>query len=403
MEEGQPPKAEEILSALTVGREIFLDPFVALYLDRFIRGENGTAGSKVKFVTSNEGSGGKTHLLRVIAQEGRLRNYQSVYLRAGAFKLHYIHQFYAAIIGSLDLELLLAGVRKKVIQKLGYVPEEIPQSFSFIAWAEQKGEALEMVRKGLRTELGRFLQNPRMDRNFSLALIQIVLGDLEQGSHWKEPERRQALLDWFSARPELSISMLRRENIFVRITRQNARRMLSSLAELTRMAGFSGLVVCLDEMDDLLAPKLDGRGTKYTKMSREDTFESLRELIDDQENLQSMLFLLAARRDLLDDEKRGLKSYPALWNRIREEISSRDAFNPYVDLIDLDRLWSFQEKENITQHLGESLLSLFRKSLPNREFHGPDPETLNSVLEIHPFNVRHATRILSAHLRRQLR
>lgn len=401
LEEGKTPEDIDILMRITAGKDGLANPFISHYLDRFILGDNGVFGSKVKFLVSNEGSGGKTHFLKYIISKALKHNYKAVYLCAGDFKISYINQFYTAIMKNLDLDAILTGYRNNVIRKLGYKPEEIDDLTTFIQFVEKKGEAPAVIRRDLRVELSRLLHNSRMDRNFALALIQLTYGDLEYGRSWKEPEIRQCLLDWFYANPDLYLSQLKKLNLYVKINRQNARRMLCSLAEMVRLAGFAGLIVCLDELDDLLAPKLEGRGNKYTKTAREDTYESIRELIDDQEMMQGVLFMFAGRRSIIDDEAKGLKVYPALWMRIREEIIPKEAFNPYTDLIDLDRFWFFQNKEEVVSGLSCNMLDLIKEVNPNVEFRNPDADTLNSVLEITPFNIRQAVRILSAHIRRQ--
>jgi len=403
MEEGSVPDNPRLLASLTVGSDIWLTPFVSLYLDRFIRGENGTGGSKVKFLISNDGSGGKTHLLRLLVQEGMERGYMAVYVQAADFRLNYVDQLYRAIIQALDLEKVLQAFRSTLIRNLGYEPSMMPPQESFLTWVEEQGERRPLIERTMRLELGRLLDNTRIDRSFSIALISLTAGDLRHGTAWPEPDRRQLLIDWMKARPEVVLSQVKRENIFARITRKNGRRMLSSLAELIRLSGFSGLVACIDGVEELLAPRIDGRtGGKYTKMAREDAYENIRELIDEQDVLQGVLLVFAARRDLIDDEARGVKSYQALWMRIREEVVPEKAFNPYLDLVDLDRLWQFQQKESLVHELWSALHRLCAEEMGPLDLREPDRETMTSVLEINPFNIRQVARILARSVKRQL-
>lgn len=403
IEQGKPPSNLQVIEKTTAGASVWLDPFISLYLDRFIKGENNIYGSKVKLIISNDGSGGKTHALRYIYNEAQKRNYQAVFLRTEEFRFHYFHEFYGAIIRKLNFESILDKLKHFIIKQLGYVSDDIDNSQAFIPWAESLGEDVNFLSKEMRKEFSKtFLHNPRIDRNFASALINLISNDLKWGKNWDKPERRQALLDWIGADSSLLLSHIKREQIYVRINRQNARRMLCSLAETIRLAGFDGLVICVDELDDLFSTKLPGRGKKYTKMAREDVYESIRELIDDQENLQGILFLFASRREIISDEKCGIKSYPALWMRIQEEVSPQNAFNPYVDLIDLDRLWSIYGKEKITAEISHNLYSLLNNNggIPIKQ---PDQDTLQSVLEISPFNIRQAVRIFAAFMRKQLR
>jgi hypothetical protein len=402
IEQGTPPLDADVLEKLTSGEPAWLEPFISLYFDRFIKGENNVFGSKVKLIISNEGSGGKSHFLYYLQNEALKRKYQAAYLRTGDFRLNYFQDFYAAIVRNLDFEKILEGLRNYIIIKLGFSPDEIPADQVFMPWAESKGENLDILKRVIRNEFSNaFLHNPRIDRNFAYALLPLIVNDLERGKDWNEPERRQILMDWIAADSGLLLSQIKREQIYVKINRQNARRMLCSLAEVIRIAGFSGLVVCIDELDDIMSAKLGGRGRKYTKSGREDIYESIRELIDDQESLQGILFMFASRREIISDEQNGIKSYPALWMRIQEEVAPKKSFNPYVDLIDLDRLWMIYGKDKIVSEISDKIFDVVRENT-GQDLHRPDHDTLQSAIEISPFNMRHVVRILASFMRRQI-
>ncbi len=75
----------------------------------------------------------------------------------------------------------------------------------------------------------------------------------------------------------------------------------------------------------------------YTKVKREDTYESIRQLIDDIDSMKNIMFVYAFDRELLDNENAGIKSYQALWMRIQNEIVG-ERFNRFADMVDMDRL-----------------------------------------------------------------
>ena len=56
---GQPPLNDELLTMMTLGRELWLERVREYYLANYI----GSGGSKVEFLVGSEGSG-KTHLVR---------------------------------------------------------------------------------------------------------------------------------------------------------------------------------------------------------------------------------------------------------------------------------------------------------------------------------------------------
>lgn len=102
------------------------------------------------------------------------------------------------------------------------------------------------------------------------------------------------------------------------------------------MAGYPGLLVIVDDLDILVrAQPLDV--IRYTRLKREDAYESIRELIDEIDTLKNIMFMFSFDRSLIDDEIGGLKSYQALWMRIQNEIVS-ERFNQFTDIIDMDKL-----------------------------------------------------------------
>ncbi|MDD3879809.1 MAG: DUF2791 family P-loop domain-containing protein [Syntrophomonas sp.] len=112
--------------------------------------------------------------------------------------------------------------------------------------------------------------------------------------------------------------------------------MLRSLVEICRLAGYKGLIISIDELD-ILVRKDDMLELRYTRMKREDAYESIRELIDEIDTLKCVMFVFSFDRRLMDDDRWGLKSYPALWMRIQNEIEG-ERFNRFADIVDLDRL-----------------------------------------------------------------
>ncbi|MGH9021638.1 MAG: ATP-binding protein [Acidimicrobiia bacterium] len=87
---------------------------------------------------------------------------------------------------------------------------------------------------------------------------------------------------------------------------------LKLLARFVRMAGFSGLLVCLDELVNLY--KL-----AHTQ-SRNANYEQILRIVNDslQGSVAGLGFVLGGTTDFLLDTRRGLYSYPALQSRLAE-------------------------------------------------------------------------------------
>ncbi len=110
---------------------------------------------------------------------------------------------------------------------------------------------------------------------------------------------------------------------------------LKLLARFVRLAGFGGLLVCLDELVSLY--KLaSGR-------ARRSNFEQILRILNDslQGSTEGLGFLLAGTPELLFDTRRGLYSYEALQSRLAENVFARDGLvdhsGPVIRLANLAR------------------------------------------------------------------
>ena len=121
-----------------------------------------------------------------------------------------------------------------------------------------------------------------------------------------------------------------------KITKYNARQMLRSLSELCHLAGYNGLFIAVDDID-VLVEKSGLNTMHYTKRKRDDTYESMRALIDDIDNFSNIFVLYAFDSKLIEMENEGLKSYQALWMRIQNEVKG-NRFNKFTDIVDMDSL-----------------------------------------------------------------
>jgi hypothetical protein len=97
---------------------------------------------------------------------------------------------------------------------------------------------------------------------------------------------------------------------------------LKLLARFVRLAGYQGLLVCLDEMVNLYKIA--------QKTSRDNNYEQILRIVNDvnQGNAEGLGFIFGGTPDFLVDSRRGLYSYGALASRLSE---NRFATNGLVD------------------------------------------------------------------------
>mgnify|MGYP000868608320 FL=1 len=371
LKQGQPPGNREILQEISVGSDFILDFWKEKYLADYL----SQGGSKIKFLTGRTGSG-RTHFLEMLAMEADNMGYIPVSLSAREVWIHDFKEIYVAVLHQVNLMECLQPCCCEVIRQLGYNPAEIPEDMTFADYLSSQGQLDPLTKREIRQQLEQlFLANPLIDNNFALA-CSLLTGSLLGYPTLEEPSCRLLLL-WLEGSREARLPSLRRLGLSPsRITKYNARHMLRSLVEVCRLAGYKGLVISIDDMEILVGA--DSTETiRYTRLKREDAYESIRELIDEIDTLKNTMFVFSFERRLIDDDRAGLKSYQALWMRIQNEIEGA-RFNRFADIVDLDRLIDEVYTPETIVEMSARLASVI-----NRLDSGARPITLSTAEELH--------------------
>ena len=330
LSEGGVPEDISILRKITVGQDNLLNFLSEQYLDSYIP----DGGSKIKMVTGRPGVG-KTNFSRLMLAEAEDHGYLTVHFSAESVWLHDFREVYLEVLRQCDLEKILQGCADMIIQKMGYDPSEISEGKTFMDFLSETGNGDVIGRNEIRTYLREmFTRNPLLDNNFASCCSLIVGGKL--GYPPLEASAKELLMAFLHGDKTVKFSMLRALGLSpARITKYNARHLLRSLAETVHNGGFKGILIVIDDMEILQDKHAQGP-VRYTKVRREDTYESIRQLIDDIDSMRYLMFLLCFDRVLMDNDDIGIKSYQALWMRIQNEVVS-PRFNAFADIIDLDR------------------------------------------------------------------
>ncbi len=346
---------EEQIEELSVGIDFLTDFWREKYLKEYIR----EGGSKIKFVTGQPGSG-KSHLLKLTSRLAKQENYVTVSFSAKEIWMHDFREIYIEILRQSSLLECLKRCSYKVIEDCGFDYQDIPKQMTFMDYLSQKDLADAITRREIRLQLkSMFLENPLIDNNFALACSLLTGGIL--GHPLLEEQNKDMLLGWLEGDRSVKLTSLRSLGLSpARITKVNARHMLRSLAQVVHMAGYAGLLVSVDDME-ILVSKSSLDPIHYTKLKREDTYESIRQLIDDIDSLKNIMFLFAFDRELLDNDNAGIKSYQALWMRIQNEIISQ-RFNRFTDIVDMDRLGVQTYTADIVMEMSEKMAQAAEKT-----------------------------------------
>jgi hypothetical protein len=317
--------------------QLFVDPLdlFAFLRHRYLESYLKDGGSKLKLVVGSEGSG-KSHLCHVLAAAARELGYLARVVSAAQLPLFSFDQIYRQIMVGVDPGDLVRKYTLSLVKSLGYAYPG--QEVKFLEWATSQGRDGRLVIRELQDHLGRDLYLDRdLDRSFATALL--VLASDELGMRPLDPVARRAAIDWLQGKP---VSARQRNQLQIRkaIDRYSARLIFRSFLHFLPKAGVTGVVLVVDDFH-LITQGPPVGPVRYTRGRLDELYESMRQVIDEVDALQGFLMVLSGRRALLDDEKRGVRSYEALWMRLQNEVRSAKV-NRFADLLDLDSVWEQQ-------------------------------------------------------------
>jgi len=358
LRQGQAPRDPILLRDMTLGADLWLNWFKVHYLDNFI--SNG--GSKVKVLTGTEGSG-KTHLLRWIEIQAQQLGYLTTFLdlRESTFRLSDIISLYKAISQSLDREELSRRLCVRVAKELGDLYEHYDGSVSIIPIMVENG----FSRQNARHEILRSSQQIIANSDLSLSCATFAYNLINERMIEENGNMSSICWNWFHGE-RLESADKRRSRLYDRLTRPTARVWLYSLIRLIHLCGFKGLVILVDAVETVTERDPATNRYLYTPNQAKDTCELIRQLIDDVELQKNLMIVLSGRPQMVEDERRGFKSYEALWMRLQTGlVPVPDFYNKYADIVDVDL---HLKASNAVNTIDSHLQRLFENAGLQREY-----------------------------------
>lgn len=366
---GQPPLNDELLSKMSLGGELWLDRIREYYLVNYI----ASGGSKVKVLVGGEGSG-KTHLLRCIQQDAKTLGYETVYLSArdyDDYRLNKLPGLYYAIAQQIDKEKLVRGLCCRVAQELGYKVDKYDNTDIFIQILIKDTQLpREEASRNIVKAAGDVFRHIDFGPSFRAFAYRVINARMINGN---EKDIKLALR-WLSGE-KLERHERKELLLFEQLQRNTARYWLNSLIRLLKIAGMTGLVVAIDNLEVMTERSEETGRFIYSPNAIKDICELFRQLIDDADLLNNFLLLLAGRREMIEDEKRGFVSYEALWMRLQTGLVQKK-FNPLADMVDIDAHLEVNGKDfadrvqaHLRQMLSEIGLELQYRGFPDLSQH----------------------------------
>ena len=356
LSDGSPPVGNnELLRAVTIGREKWLDHMRDHYLGTYIAG----GGSKVKVLTGKEGVG-KTHLLHSVLTDAKSLDYATVYLSAPKHRLNDFVNLYKEIVNQIDQEELVRGLCRKVASQF-IDPEQYDPSEIFVSKLYDRFASNNLAKNAIQKEVSELIKKADLNSSFKAFSYHVIYNRMISPS----TSNVDIALDWLSGE---NIDRKDRAalSLFDRLDKANARDWLNSLIQLLKLSGKKGLVIAIDDLEVITQKSSSTGKFIYTKSAVTDICELVRQLIDDTEVLAHCLFLLAGDRVVIEDYNRGFKSYDALWMRLETGLVEGDKFNAFADLVDVDQHLAVQG-ENFPIQVFKKLRSILDAERIDRE------------------------------------
>jgi hypothetical protein len=299
------------------------------YLDTYVR----QGGAAVKFAAASSDAG-RAELRERLAAAAEAYGFRLAILDATEVRLHLIDRLFHAVARQVDWDSLARTYVERLLRARGLRLPPPPEPLSASRLAELNAAPEELLRNDLRRALEHELfEDYAMSREFRLAMLALCAAQLDPTEN---PALQAAIKGWLRGELRL-VSEVRRALIFQKIARHNARHMLFSLAHWLTLAGKSGLLLVLDvaRYAEAVRPAERGDGNYYSTSATIDLYEMLRELIDATDEAYACFVAVLVGPDFLQlqDDRRGIRSYQALYFRIWDEVHDRNRENPFSSLV----------------------------------------------------------------------
>lgn len=306
------------LQRFSVGRNFWLDS-IKSDLD-FVR----QGASKVRFLSAPYG-GGKTHFLSLVKEEALKNRYVVSYVE--------LHSREAPMD---RFEIIFPKIMRGIVvsednKGLEHIFETWVNSFHFYSQDE--------IEKNLR-EIASSL-------DFRAALRSYL--DFAGTKSPDHQEYMRAILGWLGG-SKLPSQLVVRTGIRNTISISNVSEIMGSFLQFIRSIGFAGLLLLLDEAEVV---------TSLTQSrKRAEANQNIRKMLDNADNYLGLYIIFATTPQFMEDPIRGARSYPALWERIKDVINlNLQRVNRRSIII---RLFPLGEKE--LQKLAERIIETHGKA-----------------------------------------
>jgi hypothetical protein len=306
-----PPKGT---SEICVGRELEIEEMKRLF-EKIKGGKSAT-----KFLEGDYG-GGKSFLLKVIEEIAFKDNFVvSKVTITRDIPFYKFEEVYKNIVQTL---------RCKTGVSLEHIIQRWITGLKMVAMEET--EDLERQNEIVAENMVQDLEETRKHANsFAIAIEKyhdaLIAGDIETANY------AQA---WLRGDSNIPFVVKKKFGVKGEVTRENAFTFLEALSAFLRSLGYSGLLILIDEVEYIRSLQM--------KKLRDGAYDYIRYIFDECNlgNFESTLFVFAGTSGFFEDQRKGVPSYPALYDRIKDALDTdhKDLRKPIM------RLEGFKKEE----------------------------------------------------------
>jgi hypothetical protein len=298
------------------------------YLADFI--PSGGAAVKLAVAPVEEVAG----VLDAVAREVAGQGYLVARVDSAQTRVQMIDRVFYAVAQQVDWDGVTDRYLRGLLRQNGIAVGDDQSLQDMDAIAETNGR----FKPELYGEINRLIANSVLE-NYTLAkelrtaIAMLCWGRINPQN--VSPTDAEIIKQWLLGE-RCSLAALKRMQIYQRIGRHNARLLLSSLAVWLREVGYAGLALLLD-LNAVVTDFPPGMNpVRYTRNGVLDTYEVLRQFIDETDEMTHMIVLAAAGPGFVDDPRRSVDNYTALKLRTADEVRDRSRPNPLNAMVRLD-------------------------------------------------------------------
>ena len=294
-----------------------------------------TNGASVRWLKGRYGHG-KTHMFARLMALGRSLNWVTAYVQVGlpgqGLELSRFNEVYAGIVRNFLCQGMVEEEDGQVIpgKRSGWnwILDQWWHVLRKQAGATSGGDTqMFRLQDTINQVITALQERWAITGNFCAALRQYTAGREGNDQNWVEVIQAWFIGEDVHARGGETRRRLREAGIRESLKKKNAKEMLRCLSAFVRYRGFGGIMILLDEVENVLQAPPRARRESYTVL------RELVDNVDDRHGMTNVCFYAAGTPDLFDSEK-GLTEYEALATRV---LLPGGTSNPRASLIDLSQ------------------------------------------------------------------